>query len=162
MDAAFGGFVIPFLKELPAEVHFAVPGVSSIAIDPHKMGMSTIPAGGLLFRGWQCLDALETRRIISQGKASICTAQRETSCGSYLRRDDASQTRRDSRSSVLIDLTHDLSRRSGGSRHPAAIKPIMMWWTSRFPVQQDPRGTDGAGFRQLFHQPPAWRPCDSF
>ncbi len=37
-----------------------MPGVSSITIDPHKMGMSTIPAGGLLFRGQECLSALET------------------------------------------------------------------------------------------------------
>ncbi|MDD1740747.1 MAG: pyridoxal-dependent decarboxylase, partial [Methanothrix sp.] len=39
---------------------FSLPGVSSITIDPHKMGLSTIPAGGLLFRGPECLSALET------------------------------------------------------------------------------------------------------
>ena len=59
VDAAFGGFVLPFLKGDWAW-DFRVPGVSSITIDPHKMGMSTIPAGGLLFRGQQCLSALET------------------------------------------------------------------------------------------------------
>jgi len=59
VDAAFGGFVLPFL---PGDWRwdFRVPGVSSITIDPHKMGMSTIPAGGLLFRGQDCLSALET------------------------------------------------------------------------------------------------------
>ena len=50
VDAAFGGFVIPFLEGCPLKFDFAVPGVSSIAIDPHKMGMSTIPSGGLLYR----------------------------------------------------------------------------------------------------------------
>ena len=59
VDAAFGGFVLPFLKKKFAW-DFSVPGVSSITIDPHKMGMSTIPAGGLLFRGQECLSALET------------------------------------------------------------------------------------------------------
>lgn len=59
VDAAFGGFVLPFL---PGDWRwdFRVAGVSSITIDPHKMGMSTIPAGGLLFRGQDCLSALET------------------------------------------------------------------------------------------------------
>ncbi len=49
VDAAFGGFVIPFLDE-KYEFDFSLDGVSSISIDPHKMGMSTIPAGCILFR----------------------------------------------------------------------------------------------------------------
>jgi len=59
VDAAFGGFVLPFL-EGDWRWNFQVKGVSSITIDPHKMGMSTIPAGGLLFRGHDCMNALET------------------------------------------------------------------------------------------------------
>ena len=59
VDAAFGGFVLPFLKR-KFKWDFSLPGVSSITIDPHKMGLSTIPAGGLLFRGPECLSALET------------------------------------------------------------------------------------------------------
>ena len=53
VDAAFGGFVLPFLRDLGYKVQnfdFAVPGVLSITIDPHKMGLAAIPAGGLLFR----------------------------------------------------------------------------------------------------------------
>lgn len=53
IDAAFGGFVLPFLKELGSNIpnyDFALPGVSSITIDPHKMGLAPIPAGGILFR----------------------------------------------------------------------------------------------------------------
>ncbi len=38
---------------------FSVKGVTSITADPHKMGMSTIPAGGLLFREDACLLPLE-------------------------------------------------------------------------------------------------------
>jgi len=49
VDAAFGGMVIPFLPD-PMPFDFAVPGVTSIAVDPHKMGMSTIPCGCLLTR----------------------------------------------------------------------------------------------------------------
>ncbi|MFT5288162.1 MAG: tyrosine decarboxylase/aspartate 1-decarboxylase [Planctomycetota bacterium] len=53
VDAAFGGFVLPFLKELgrPAPAFdFAVPGVASMTIDPHKMGLGVQPAGAVLFR----------------------------------------------------------------------------------------------------------------
>jgi tyrosine decarboxylase/aspartate 1-decarboxylase len=49
IDAAFGGLVLPFLPGAPP-FDFSLPGVMSIAVDPHKMGMSTIPAGCLLLR----------------------------------------------------------------------------------------------------------------
>ena len=53
VDAAFGGFVLPFLKELGFDVpdfDFSLLGTCSITIDPHKMGLAPIPAGGILFR----------------------------------------------------------------------------------------------------------------
>ncbi len=58
VDAAFGGFVIPFLQEQKYAFDFSVEGVSSISIDPHKMGMSTIPAGCILFRDESYLSEL--------------------------------------------------------------------------------------------------------
>jgi len=57
VDAAFGGMVIPFLRD-PTPFDFALPGVTTIAVDPHKMGMSTIPAGCLLTREPDMLNAL--------------------------------------------------------------------------------------------------------
>jgi tyrosine decarboxylase / aspartate 1-decarboxylase len=57
VDAAFGGMVIPFLAN-PLAFDFALPGVSSISVDPHKMGMSTIPAGCFLVRDQGMLDLL--------------------------------------------------------------------------------------------------------
>ncbi len=53
VDAAFGGMILPFLKELGYEVpefDFKLDGVCSITVDPHKMGLAPIPAGGILFR----------------------------------------------------------------------------------------------------------------
>ena len=49
VDAAFGGFVLPFIDNSPA-FDFSLPGVSSISVDPHKMGLSTIPSGCLLVK----------------------------------------------------------------------------------------------------------------
>jgi len=57
VDAAFGGLVVPFL-ERPIPFDFEIPGVSSVAVDPHKMGMSTIPAGCLLMREREMLCTL--------------------------------------------------------------------------------------------------------
>jgi tyrosine decarboxylase/aspartate 1-decarboxylase len=63
VDAAFGGLVLPFLNELayPApDFDFRLKGVQSITVDPHKMGMSTIPAGGILFRSSKVLACIKT------------------------------------------------------------------------------------------------------
>jgi tyrosine decarboxylase/aspartate 1-decarboxylase len=49
IDAAFGGFVLPFLPNVP-DFDFCVPSVTSMAIDHHKMGMSSMPAGSLVLR----------------------------------------------------------------------------------------------------------------
>jgi len=57
VDAAFGGMVIPFLDR-PIPFDFALPGVTTIAVDPHKMGMSTIPCGCLLTRDPHLLNSL--------------------------------------------------------------------------------------------------------
>jgi tyrosine decarboxylase/aspartate 1-decarboxylase len=57
VDAAFGGFVIPFLENPPL-FDFAVPGVDSISLDPHKMGLATIPCGSLLLRDSKVLNCL--------------------------------------------------------------------------------------------------------
>ena len=59
VDAAFGAFVIPFLDK-KYDFDFKLPGVSSITADPHKMGLCTIPAGGLLFRDPSHLHKLQT------------------------------------------------------------------------------------------------------
>nr|VFJ46078.1 MAG: tyrosine decarboxylase/tyrosine decarboxylase / aspartate 1-decarboxylase [Candidatus Kentron sp. DK] len=53
VDAATGGFLIPFARalgyDLPA-FDFALAGVDSITVDPHKYGLAPIPAGCIVFR----------------------------------------------------------------------------------------------------------------
>jgi tyrosine decarboxylase/aspartate 1-decarboxylase len=64
VDAAFGGFVLPFLKELgfnAPDFDFKLPGVCSITVDPHKMGLAPIPAGGILFRDASMTEAISMR-----------------------------------------------------------------------------------------------------
>jgi len=72
VDAAFGGFVIPFLDE-QYEFDFSLDGVSAITIDPHKMGLSTLGAGCLLFRDGSFLDelAVATPYLTTKGQCSL-------------------------------------------------------------------------------------------
>jgi len=61
VDAAFGGYTIPFLKEAGFDLpkfDFSLQGVSSITIDPHKMGLAPIPTGGVLFREKKYLESM--------------------------------------------------------------------------------------------------------
>jgi tyrosine decarboxylase/aspartate 1-decarboxylase len=53
VDASFGGFVIPFLKDLgyPTKpFDFELDGVSSLVLDGHKMGLATVPSSVFLLR----------------------------------------------------------------------------------------------------------------
>lgn len=64
VDAAFGGFMLPFLKDLglnSPDFDFRLPGVCSITIDPHKMGLAPIPAGAILFRNNAMTETIATR-----------------------------------------------------------------------------------------------------
>ena len=59
VDAAFGGFVLPFLKKLGYTIpswDFSVDAVDSITADPHKMGLGVIPSGGLFIRNPNILE----------------------------------------------------------------------------------------------------------
>lgn len=49
VDAAHGGFIGPFLPQ-PIPVGFEHPLVSSVTVDPHKMGLAPYPAGIFLSR----------------------------------------------------------------------------------------------------------------
>ncbi len=80
IDAAFGGFVIPFLKELGYKIpdfDFNLKGVSSISIDFHKMGYSAIPLGALIIRNERCLDEISVKTpYISRKKQTGVLATR--------------------------------------------------------------------------------------
>ncbi len=72
VDAAFGGLIIPFMDQaIPFD--FQLKGVTSITIDPHKMGMATIPSGGIFFRDESYINALaiETPYLTSQRQITL-------------------------------------------------------------------------------------------
>ncbi|MDQ2049915.1 tyrosine decarboxylase MfnA [Natronolimnohabitans sp. A-GB9] len=70
VDAAWGGFVLPFTDY---EWHFGHAPVDTMAIDPHKMGQAAIPAGGLLARSSTLLDelAVDTPYLESTSQATL-------------------------------------------------------------------------------------------
>ena len=76
VDAAYGGFIIPFLKELGYHLptfDFSVNGVSSICLDAHKMGYAAIPLGTLVIRDSSWLEeiSVESRCVSSEKQAGI-------------------------------------------------------------------------------------------
>lgn len=77
IDAAFGGFVIPFAKALGYDLpdfDFKLRGVQSITIDPHKMGMAPIPSGGIVFRKKKFVDLISVpAHYLAGGKVSHIT-----------------------------------------------------------------------------------------
>ncbi len=74
VDAAFGGFVLPFLHRLglsDTAFDFAVDGVSSISLDPHKMGMSVIPAGLLILRNGEWFERIAVRATCTHTRRQL-------------------------------------------------------------------------------------------
>lgn len=69
VDAAFGGFVFPFL-EGSRPFDFSLSGVSSITMDPHKMGRAVIQSGCIIFRNNRIAESAETHvSYLSGGRA---------------------------------------------------------------------------------------------
>ena len=61
VDAAFGGFALPFLRELGYPISpfdFSLPGVSSMMTDGHKLGLLPVATGFFLIRDEAMLDAI--------------------------------------------------------------------------------------------------------
>jgi len=91
VDAAFGGLVTPFVGDIlnqyefirevygrgfsPPQFDFSIPNVSSVTVDPHKMGMTPYPSGVLLYRG-------ELHDVIGRRVEYIADERDETLIGS--------------------------------------------------------------------------------
>jgi tyrosine decarboxylase/aspartate 1-decarboxylase len=70
VDAAWGGFVLPFTD---GEWSFGDAAVDTLTIDPHKFGQAAVPAGGLIARDEAALDALavDTPYLETRSQATL-------------------------------------------------------------------------------------------
>jgi len=70
VDAAFGGFALPFTDH---DWHFGHAAIDTMTIDPHKLGRAPVPAGGFLARDPGILDALavDTPYLESADQATL-------------------------------------------------------------------------------------------
>jgi len=76
VDAAFGGFIIPFLNQLGYDlptVDFSLSGINTISLDAHKMGYAAIPLGTLVLRdeSWLKEISVNSQCISTQKQAGI-------------------------------------------------------------------------------------------
>jgi len=70
VDAAWGGFVLPFTDH---DWSFADAAIDTMTIDPHKLGRAAVPAGGLLASDPATMDALavDTPYLESTSQATL-------------------------------------------------------------------------------------------
>ena len=67
VDAAFGGFMLPFKRDLGHRVEpfdFALPGVTSMMTDGHKLGLMPIATGFFIAREPALFDAIPTEETL--------------------------------------------------------------------------------------------------
>jgi tyrosine decarboxylase/aspartate 1-decarboxylase len=71
VDGAFGGYILPFLNRPSHDLRVA--GVWSFSLDPHKVGMSTIPGGILCLRDGSDWDyvAVETPYVSTDKQTQL-------------------------------------------------------------------------------------------
>lgn len=67
VDAAFGGFILPFMRDLGHEIppfDLSLKGVSSIMTDGHKLGLLPIATGFFLARDSSLFETIPTERTL--------------------------------------------------------------------------------------------------
>lgn len=67
VDAAFGGFILPFMRDLGYEIppfDLSVKGVSSIMTDGHKLGLLPIATGFFLANDGSMFETIPTERTL--------------------------------------------------------------------------------------------------
>lgn len=127
VDAALGGLIIPFLDSAPA-FDFRLEGVKSITVDPHKMGLVPIPAGGILFRNGLYLEHVKTNTpyltknvqytlVGTRSGASVAATWAVFEC---LGREGFSKT-----VSRCLDITRFLSTRLESLGFKLVTKPVL-------------------------------------
>lgn len=78
VDAAWGGFVLPFTEY---DWNFADAAIDTITIDPHKFGRASIPAGGFLCREEANMDALRVETPYLETGSQVALGGTRSGCG---------------------------------------------------------------------------------
>ena len=68
VDAAFGGFLLPFTDH---QWHFGHAAVDTMTVDPHKVGQAAIPAGGFLARERSILESLTVKTPYLESRTQV-------------------------------------------------------------------------------------------
>ena len=88
VDAAFGGFILPFMRDLGYEVppfDFSLPGVSTMMTDGHKLGLLPIATGFFLARDPEWFEAIPTERTLIHTTSSTKPGSRAATAWATIR-----------------------------------------------------------------------------
>ena len=88
VDAAFGGFILPFMRDLGHDVppfDLSLPGVSSISTDGHKLGLMPIATGFFLVKDAAVLESIPTERTLIHTTSSTKPGSRAAAAWATLR-----------------------------------------------------------------------------
>lgn len=88
VDAAFGGFILPFMRELGYDIppfDLSLPGVSSISTDGHKLGLMPISTGFFIARDSSLFEAIPTERTLIHTTSSTKPGSRAAAAWATLR-----------------------------------------------------------------------------
>ena len=89
IDAAFGGFILPFMRELGYDVprfDFSLEGVSTIMTDGHKLGLMPVATSFFMVRDEEMLKAIPTERTVIHNITATKHGERAASAWAVMRR----------------------------------------------------------------------------
>ena len=110
VDAAFGGFMLPFKRELGHPVEpfdFALPGVTSMMTDGHKLGLMPIATGFFIVREPSLFDAIPTESTLIHTTSSTKPGSRAAAAWAVMKHLGRSGYRRST--AHLMDLVRLLA-----------------------------------------------------
>jgi len=88
IDAAFGGFILPFMRDLSQDVprfDFSLEGVSTIMTDGHKLGLMPVPTSFFMDRDEEMLKAIPTERTVIHNLTATEHGERAASAWAVMR-----------------------------------------------------------------------------
>ena len=110
VDAAFGGFMLPFKRDLGHPVEpfdFALPGVTSMMTDGHKLGLMPISTGFFIAREAALFDAIPTESTLIHTTSSTKPGSRAAAAWAVMKHLGRAGYRRST--AHLLDLVQTLA-----------------------------------------------------